>query len=177
MGFKPRAPKPLTGAKRYTTEGTWWDGVKCVCRRVMVRVGTPPNPPTLPWYAGMEGTLRRVVEVTTVHPELQRFYLDDEAGPLVQYADGTSEPLWNEGEGWSCVTRARGNARHGYKSVWADDEPRELRPEEYPKPYVPMSTEQQYNMRRAIREQIESHNQHVRERAQQLEQQMGSHCQ
>ncbi|HYW33008.1 MAG TPA: hypothetical protein VE869_16020 [Gemmatimonas sp.] len=81
-----------------TRTSTYWNGEPCTARRVFVRVGTVPTATW--WCAGMEGTVRRAVEVT--HSGVP-FYLDNE-----------------NGSGWGKVTAGRGSPWVGHASLPSD---------------------------------------------------------
>ncbi len=131
MSFRPRKPKTLT-----TRPVTYWNGRPCPCTRVLVTVGAPPDRQVpLAWWAGMEGTERRAVEVRA--PGQPPYYLDDE-----------------NGEGWSKVTVGKGLPNHGHRAIWPERVIRDLAPNEYPPVFKVPSLEEQYAMRRTAQERL-----------------------
>lgn len=78
------------------TEPTYWNGEPCNARRVLAMVGTVPVPTW--WCNGMEGTVRRAVEIR--YRGSKPFYLDDE-----------------DGSGWRKVTQGRGLPSWGHRSL------------------------------------------------------------
>lgn len=93
---------------------TYWNGEPCIATRVRVIVGKAEKP-TL-WYAGLEGTERRAVEV--VYGD-QTFYLDDDFDL-----------------GWFKVTEGRGlpNVPHGNLAVERVVARLDVRGRDYTKP-------------------------------------------
>ena len=77
------------------SEQTYWNGEPTPCRRVRVIVGESEKPTW--WCAGLEGTVRRVVEVSYFE---EPFYLDNE-----------------EGQGWWKVTAGGGGPDCGHAGL------------------------------------------------------------
>ena len=79
---------------------TYWNGEVTACRQVRVRVGHSPQPTW--WCAGMEGTIRRAIEVQY---RGNTFYLDNE-----------------NGSGWEKVTSGKGGPRTAHLQLPDDSE-------------------------------------------------------
>lgn len=78
-----------------TGQNVRWNGEPAYGRKVYVRVGSVGKPTY--WYAGMEGTRRKAVEVEY---EGQTFFLDNE-----------------DGQGWHKVTAGLGSPQAGHLSL------------------------------------------------------------
>jgi hypothetical protein len=77
-------------------EQTFWNGELTPCKKVSIVVGKAPVPTW--WFHGLEGTVRKAVEIQ--YKKEAPFYIDDE-----------------DGVGWLKVTLGRGGPDWGHSSL------------------------------------------------------------